>query len=659
MEGKQIDQTFDQHCSDEQLIEMIGSQSNADHYRKLLEHVEACSQCQEKLEQLAADSTLWSDAAIALTGYSSSDKFHGVMPTMQLHGLLHNHQQATNWTEAMARQLLAAPSHPEMLGRIGRYEVERLIGSGGMGIVFKAIDSELNRTVAIKLLAPYLAGNGSARQRFSREAKAAAAVVHEHVVPIHNVETDGNCPYLVMRYVAGESLQQRIDREGPLDTCQVLRIAKQIAAGLAAAHVQGLIHRDIKPSNILVESGVERSLITDFGLARAADDASLTNTGYHPGTPQYMSPEQARGDSIDARSDLFSLGSLMYTMCTGRAPFRAETSYGILRKITDTEPLAIQEINPNIPRWLSAIIGKLMAKAPEDRIQTASELEALLGGCLAHVQRPTVHELPRLALELGDRAGMNSGPRATGRFTPRNWLSLGALFMVTVMALVFLFNRNFRQFEARRKVDTVKREFEPIVQQRNQPNRVSSTRMAAPPTAADLLRQKLTQPAMLAVKDATIADTLKQLFTNSKIDFEINQQVFQEAGREKDLSQTISISASGTARDLLNRALMRIDAAYIVRDRYIEIVTVDHAKHNPVLRQYDLAFAMKDNSSLVQLNQAIESMFSSEDRSGLSGSYSISTVESILMVRSTEAVHSSIERLLAHVNTTFQPSQKN
>ncbi|MFO0942690.1 MAG: serine/threonine-protein kinase [Pirellulales bacterium] len=119
-------------------------------------------------------------------------------------------------------------------------------------------------------------------------------MVHEHVVPIHNVETDGDCPYLVMRYVAGESLQQRIDRDGPLDTCQVLRIAKQIASGLAAAHAQGLIHRDIKPSNILVESGVERSLITDFGLARAADDASLTNTGYNPGTPQYMSPEQAR-----------------------------------------------------------------------------------------------------------------------------------------------------------------------------------------------------------------------------------------------------------------------------------------------------------------------------------------------------------------------------
>ncbi|MFO0942691.1 MAG: hypothetical protein U0930_18290 [Pirellulales bacterium] len=174
MEGNQLNQANDQHCSDQQLIEMLGSQSGPEHFSKLLEHVESCSQCQLKLEQLAANSTLWSDAAIALTGYSSSDNFHGVMPTMQLNGLLHNHQQATNWTEAMAKQLLAAPSHPEMLGRIGRYEVERLIGSGGMGIVFKALDSELNRTVAIKLLAPYLAGNGSARQRFSREAKAAA-----------------------------------------------------------------------------------------------------------------------------------------------------------------------------------------------------------------------------------------------------------------------------------------------------------------------------------------------------------------------------------------------------------------------------------------------------------------------------------------------------
>ena len=193
-------------------------------------------------------------------------------------------------------------------------------------------------------------------------------------------------PYLVMPYNRGMSLQKRIDDVGPLPLTETLRIAEQIAAGLAAAHAQGLVHRDIKPANILLEEGVERLAITDFGLARAVDDATMTRSGVIAGTPQYMSPEQARGDSIDHRSDLFSLGSVMYTMCTGRPPFRAETTFGILRRITDTDPRPIREINLETPAWLCRLIEKLLAKSPADRIQTASETASLLQGCLAHVQ---------------------------------------------------------------------------------------------------------------------------------------------------------------------------------------------------------------------------------------------------------------------------------
>ncbi len=294
----------------------------------------------------------------------------------------------------MASQLLSPASHPELLGRLGRYDVERLIGSGGMGVVFKAHDSELNRPVAIKILAPYLSSSGPARKRFAREARAAAAVVHEHVVPIYNVETEREIPFLVMHYIAGESLQSRIDREGALELCEILRIGMQVASGLSAAHQQGLVHRDIKPSNILMEQGVERALITDFGLARAADDASLTRTGFHPGTPQYMSPEQAAGEQVDARSDLFSLGSVLYTMCTGRPPFRAETSLGVLRRITDVDPRPIREINPNIPEWLCSLIARLMSKSPENRFENALEVADLLGQCLAHVQQPAGKPLP-------------------------------------------------------------------------------------------------------------------------------------------------------------------------------------------------------------------------------------------------------------------------
>ena len=200
-----------------------------------------------------------------------------------------------------------------------------------------------------------------------------------------------------MPYVRGPSLQRRLDDKGPLAVVEILRVAVQAAAGLAAAHAQGLVHRDVKPANILLSDGIERVKLTDFGLARAADDASLTKTGVIAGTPQYMSPEQARGEPLDQRSDLFSLGSVLYAMCTGRVPFRAETSYGVLRRITDEEPRPIREINPDIPDWLGHIVARLMAKRREDRFQSANEVATLLEACLAHIQQPTAAPLPEIS----------------------------------------------------------------------------------------------------------------------------------------------------------------------------------------------------------------------------------------------------------------------
>lgn len=384
-----------EHISDEVLRNVLESDEEVLLNEDQNSHMEKCQKCRARLEELAASQDEWSDAVDSLNGVGSlslasmgNSKQAAIQPDVW-------REYPMEWTESMAKQLLDSPSHPEMLGRIGRYEVERLLGAGGMGIVFKAFDTELSRPVAIKLLAPHLAASGAGRKRFSREAKAAAAIVHEHVVPIYNVETEHEKPYMVMHFVAGESLQSRLDREGALDVCEILRIARQIASGLAAAHAQGLVHRDIKPSNVLLEKGIERALLTDFGLARAADDASLTRTGFHPGTPQYMSPEQARGDGMDARSDLFSLGSVLYVMCTGRPPFRAESSLGILRKITDTEPAPIREINPAIPEWLEGLVEKLMAKRIEDRFQSAAEVATIFEACLAHVQEPLRHPLPK------------------------------------------------------------------------------------------------------------------------------------------------------------------------------------------------------------------------------------------------------------------------
>ena len=173
----------------------------------------------------------------------------------------------------------------------------------------------------------------------------------------------------------------------------ILRIGIQIAAGLSAAHHQGLVHRDIKPANILLDQGIERLVITDFGLARAVDDASMTRTGVIAGTPQFMSPEQARGEAIDARSDLFSLGSVLYTLCTGRVPFRADSALAVLRRITDSEARPIGEINPAIPSWLVQIIDRLHAKTPQQRYPSAEYLAELLTDCLAHLNQPADHPL--------------------------------------------------------------------------------------------------------------------------------------------------------------------------------------------------------------------------------------------------------------------------
>jgi hypothetical protein len=191
-----------------------------------------------------------------------------------------------------------------------------------------------------------------------------------------------------MEYVHGVSLEQRLQRFGTLEVKEVLRIGMQAADGLAAAHKQGLVHRDVKPANILLENGVERVKLTDFGLARAIDDASLTQSGTIAGTPLYMAPEQARGETVDHRADLFSLGSVLYALCTGRPPFRAQTTLAVLMRVCEETPRPLQEVNPDVPDWLAEIIEVLHAKDPADRFESAGEVSQLLSWRLAHLQHP-------------------------------------------------------------------------------------------------------------------------------------------------------------------------------------------------------------------------------------------------------------------------------
>jgi Protein kinase domain len=294
----------------------------------------------------------------------------------------------------VALGFLQPATKPGSLGRLGHYEVLQVLGRGSYGIVVRAFDEVLQRVVAIKVMAPELASSSPARKRFLREARAAGRVRHENVVQIYAVG-EQPLPYLVMEYIPGQTLQHRLDQAGPLDVPDVLRIGGQIARGLAAAHEQGLIHRDIKPSNILLEGPAEQKVkITDFGLARAADDASVSQTGFIAGTPQYMAPEQACGEKLDYRADLFSLGSVLYTMTSGRPPFRAGTAMAVLKRVADDTPRPIPEIIPEAPPWLCALIARLHAKDPAQRFQSAAEVADVLGRHLAHLQQPSLAPRP-------------------------------------------------------------------------------------------------------------------------------------------------------------------------------------------------------------------------------------------------------------------------
>lgn len=365
-----------QQCLDDQLTSL--------QEERLDRHLSDCPTCRSRLHELAADQRSWERIRGVLKDQPSHGSDSELSPTV-IQG-----QAATDF----AVDFLEPANDDRAIGRLANIEIQSVIGRGGNGIVLKGFQPELNRPVAVKVMAPHLAVSASARQRFAREAQATAAVVHPNVMPILSVQSTGQLPYLVMPYVACESLQQRLDREGPLNPIDALRIAHQVANALAAAHAQGLVHRDVKPANILLEQTVDRVMLTDFGLARAVDDASLTRTGLIAGTPHFMSPEQARGDVVDVRSDLFSLGSVLYTMLAGRVPFRSETSYGILRRVTDEEPRPVGDVNSRLAPWLNQVVRLLMNKEREERAQSADEVSRLLEQCVAHLQNPNQVPLP-------------------------------------------------------------------------------------------------------------------------------------------------------------------------------------------------------------------------------------------------------------------------
>ena len=426
-------------CSTDQIERYLQQDLLPDDERAFEQHLEACDACRRQLEQSAAESRWWEHASDFLKS-DPWDSELGDGSATAGPALTMDEERPSHVVD-----FLDPTDDPRMLGRFGGYEIVGVVGYGGMGIVLKGFDGALNRYVAIKVLTPHLATRGTARQRFAREAQAAAAVVHENVIAIHSVAESNGLPFLVMPYVRGPSLQKRIEEQGPLRLAEVLRIGMQIASGLAAAHAQGLVHRDIKPANILLDNGVERVTITDFGLARAVDDASLTRTGMIAGTPLFMSPEQARGDTVDHRSDLFSLGSVLYAACTGRPPFRAENAFGVLRRITDSSPRPIRETAPDTPEWLCGIVQKLLTKDRAERFQSAAEVTNLLEQCLAHVQQPATVSLPNAASKLCRHplAGAKDGnTTARKRIVRSLLLAAGLLLLAGIVGIAVVSNRD-------------------------------------------------------------------------------------------------------------------------------------------------------------------------------------------------------------------------
>jgi len=265
----------------------------------------------------------------------------------------------------------------------GEFRLLREIGRGGMGVVYLADDTQLQRRVAIKTLPPHLALDPAVRERFLREARTAAALSHPNIVPIYSAAERAGVVYFTMGYVHGESLAERLQREGPLDVVGAVAVIRQLALALDAAHAQGVVHRDIKAENVLLDMA-GRAVVTDFGIARVSEAQPLTATGTVLGTVQYMSPELVTGEALDGRSDLYALGVLLFRMLTGRFPFERNSASAVLVAHVNSAPPRLHEYRPDAPDALDVLVAALLEKRPDDRVPSARallhELDAVDGG---------------------------------------------------------------------------------------------------------------------------------------------------------------------------------------------------------------------------------------------------------------------------------------
>ncbi|MEL7497622.1 MAG: serine/threonine-protein kinase [Planctomycetota bacterium] len=341
---------------------------------KLIKHLDRCSACQEKVEQYHHSELLANAETDKLTLKSSGTQIPKAMESKLAQVRSQRPSEPSTFNSGYADiQPWLEDVNPN-IGRIAEFELVRFIGRGGMGVVFEAHDTKLERAVAIKLMSPGLLADANASDRFLREARSAAKINHTNVVTVHAVDQVRGLPYLVMELVRGPSLEQQLSFKTKLPTIEILKIARQTALGLSAAHENGITHRDIKPSNLMFDKHSKRIRIADFGLASTVNDTSLTRSGMLIGTPDFASPEQVNGQPVDARSDLFSLGSVLFMLCAGKPPFASDSLMQTLDAVRHAAPDFDELNHQSVPQGLIDVIRRLMQKQPENRFQTAEEL---------------------------------------------------------------------------------------------------------------------------------------------------------------------------------------------------------------------------------------------------------------------------------------------
>jgi serine/threonine protein kinase len=261
------------------------------------------------------------------------------------------------------------PEGPTLPRKFGPYLLEKVLGHGGTGTVYQAYDPELERAVALKILSPSLGSQRDAAVRFLREARAMAKLSHDHLMPLLAVHQETPEPCYTMPLLEGETLEDRVQREGPLSVDETVKLAEQICSGLVTAHDADLVHRDLKPSNIFLETTATgpRARIMDFGLVKAGEDPALTREGEMAGTPSFMAPEQIDGLVVDGRADLYALGATLFTVLTGKPPFEGKTLTSTLRQVASTEAPELSELDPSVPSWLSVLVNQLLQKEATNR----------------------------------------------------------------------------------------------------------------------------------------------------------------------------------------------------------------------------------------------------------------------------------------------------